>query len=386
MLPSGYRTPKDEFGKKIGKSYLHEELAVFATPSREIKFCFDYETKPETKLHIERDISVTGRLLQKSGAKVKVISLPGPDKGVDDLLVAQGPLTFELLNHQAKHLKDWQRQNQKQRAATISPPRKLTVSVVESTLTALLPLLIEQLSQDQQQLSAVKPTFEQLCTVIERSSQRFSSQRTIDVIAENIEQSVVESALNETLPQLIEQLSEYRQQLSRGKPTFEQFEQLLDNEIVGDLNQKTRASEHLAINAISDYVDEEAVTSHEQVSALDKLHCLLGRSPSQTHTEFTTALQKVLDLIEKLAHHQNHSQFREQPLSSKLTTDVEGETKLLKESVNLQLKQMIHGLARDKLADLVMEVGKYIKGEKVTGEKVSELFASVTPVTLTLTF
>ena len=60
-ISAGYRTPKDEFGNKIGKSYLHEELAVFATPSREIKFCFDYETKPETKLNIERDISVTGR-------------------------------------------------------------------------------------------------------------------------------------------------------------------------------------------------------------------------------------------------------------------------------------------------------------------------------------
>jgi conjugative relaxase-like TrwC/TraI family protein len=112
-ISAGYRTPKDEFGKRIGKSYLHEELAVFATPGREIKFCFDYETKPETKLHIERDISVTGGLLQKSGAKVKVISLPGPDKGVDDLLVAQGPLTFELLNHQAKHFLDWQQQSKK---------------------------------------------------------------------------------------------------------------------------------------------------------------------------------------------------------------------------------------------------------------------------------
>ncbi|MHC5931574.1 DUF3854 domain-containing protein, partial [Nostoc sp.] len=128
-ISAGYRTPKDEFGKKIGKSYLHEELAVFATQGRVFKFCFDYETKPETKLHIERDISVTGGLLQKSGAKVKVISLPGPDKGVDDLLVSQGPLTFELLNHQAKHLKDWQQQNHLQRAATISPPRKLAVSV-----------------------------------------------------------------------------------------------------------------------------------------------------------------------------------------------------------------------------------------------------------------
>lgn len=127
-ISAGYRSPKDEFGKRIGKSYLHEELAVFATPSREIKFCFDYETKPETKLHIERDISMTGRLLQSSGARVKVVSLPGPEKGVDDFIVTRGPLAYEKLSHEAKRLRDWQQQNHLQRAVTISPPRKLTTS------------------------------------------------------------------------------------------------------------------------------------------------------------------------------------------------------------------------------------------------------------------
>ncbi|HYW21308.1 MAG TPA: MobF family relaxase [Nodularia sp. (in: cyanobacteria)] len=128
-ISAGYRSPKDEFGKKIGKSYLHEELAVFATPNRVFKFCFDYETKPETKLHIERDISVTGRLLQEAGARVKVINLPGPDKGVDDFIAASGPLAYEKLSHEAKRLRDWQQQNHLQRAATISLPRKPIVSV-----------------------------------------------------------------------------------------------------------------------------------------------------------------------------------------------------------------------------------------------------------------
>lgn len=125
-ISAGYRTPKDEFGKKIGKSYLHEELAVFATPSREIKFCFDYETKRETKLNIERDISVTGGLLQKSGVKVRVVTLPGPDKGVDDFIIAHSPLAYEKLSHEAMNLRDWQRRNQYKSAATIEPPQKLT--------------------------------------------------------------------------------------------------------------------------------------------------------------------------------------------------------------------------------------------------------------------
>ncbi|WP_228013572.1 AAA family ATPase, partial [Nostoc edaphicum] len=125
-ISSGYRTPKDEFGKKIGKSYLHEELAVFATQGRVFKFCFDYETKPETKLHIERDISVTGRLLQEAGARVKVVSLPGPSKGVDDFIVASGPLAYEKLSHEAKRLRDWQQQNQRFLNAAFPSPPHLT--------------------------------------------------------------------------------------------------------------------------------------------------------------------------------------------------------------------------------------------------------------------
>jgi hypothetical protein len=44
---AGYRS-KDEHGNPI-KAHLHKELAIFATPEREIQFCFDFETKPETK-------------------------------------------------------------------------------------------------------------------------------------------------------------------------------------------------------------------------------------------------------------------------------------------------------------------------------------------------
>lgn len=92
-------------------------------------------------------------------------------------------------------------------------------------------------------------------------------------------------------------------------------------------------------------------------------------SQSQTLTEFTTALQKVLELIENLEHHQNHEEENVQPLSLRLTTNIEVETELSKESVKLHLKKMIQGLAREQLAEVVMEVGKYVKGEKVTGKK-----------------
>ncbi|MEJ1933549.1 DUF3854 domain-containing protein, partial [Nostoc sp. NIES-2111] len=106
-ISSGYRTPKNEWGQKMGESYLAPELAVFATNSRETKICFDYETKPETKLNIDRDIWKTGSLLQEFGCVVKVVTLPGPDKGVDNFLVSQGGDTFEKLSALAISLEQW---------------------------------------------------------------------------------------------------------------------------------------------------------------------------------------------------------------------------------------------------------------------------------------
>ncbi|MHC5748163.1 MAG: DUF3854 domain-containing protein [Nostoc sp.] len=128
-ISSGYRSPKNEWGKKIGDSYLADELAVFATKSREIKICFDYETKPETKLNIQRDICQTGSLLQEFGAVVKVLTLPGPDKGVDDFIVAQGGESFEKLSAGAIALESWH-QNQLDR-------KRFTIKLKDGTVKTI---------------------------------------------------------------------------------------------------------------------------------------------------------------------------------------------------------------------------------------------------------
>ncbi|MCF2152193.1 DUF3854 domain-containing protein [Desmonostoc muscorum LEGE 12446] len=128
-ISSGYRSPKNEWGKKIGDSYLADELAVFATSGREIKICFDHETKPETKLNIQRDICQTGSLLQEFGAVVKVITLPGPDKGVDDFIVAQGGESFEKLSAGAIALESWH-QNQLDR-------KRFTIKLKDGTVKTI---------------------------------------------------------------------------------------------------------------------------------------------------------------------------------------------------------------------------------------------------------
>ncbi|BAY95932.1 MULTISPECIES: AAA family ATPase [unclassified Tolypothrix] len=121
---AGYRS-KDEKREKM-KARLMDELAVFATPEREITFCFDYETRPETQRNIEIAISRTGRLLEEQGASVSVVTLPGPSKGVDDLIVAQGALAYEKAYSEASTLKAWRDNNNQQRHASPAPPKKLS--------------------------------------------------------------------------------------------------------------------------------------------------------------------------------------------------------------------------------------------------------------------
>ncbi|MBD2211241.1 DUF3854 domain-containing protein [Nostoc linckia FACHB-104] len=108
------------------KARLMDELAVFATKEREITFCFDYETRPETQRNIEIAISRTGRLLESQGASVSVVTLPGPSKGVDDLIVAQGALAYEKAFSSAVTLKTWRDNNNQQRHASPAPPKKLS--------------------------------------------------------------------------------------------------------------------------------------------------------------------------------------------------------------------------------------------------------------------
>jgi conjugative relaxase-like TrwC/TraI family protein len=133
---AGYRS-KDEHGNQI-KARLHEELAVFATPGRDIKFCFDYETRPQTKRNIEIAISRTGSLMQRQGASVSVIDIPGPEKGVDDFIVAQNPLSYEQQERKALLLRDWRERNKNQQHIPPEPPKKLSLQERKARLQGVL--------------------------------------------------------------------------------------------------------------------------------------------------------------------------------------------------------------------------------------------------------
>ena len=91
---NGYRQPKDEFGRKIGKPYLIPQLQAFAQKDRKILFCFDNDTKSKTVINVSKAIAKTGKLFEQAGCSVSVITWSYPEKGVDDLIAARGQDCF----------------------------------------------------------------------------------------------------------------------------------------------------------------------------------------------------------------------------------------------------------------------------------------------------
>ncbi|MHC5737844.1 plasmid replication protein, CyRepA1 family [Nostoc sp.] len=102
-ITSGYRVVKDEFGK-VTRRQLIPDLAAFAITKCSFYICFDFETQPQTITAVNNAISQLGCLFQQKNCNVKVIELPGIEKGVDEFIVAKGASNFDKLYRQSVDL------------------------------------------------------------------------------------------------------------------------------------------------------------------------------------------------------------------------------------------------------------------------------------------
>jgi hypothetical protein len=102
-INSGYRVVRDFQGNTIGRNLI-DELLVFANRCPEMSICFDYEAVPHKAKLLDTAIVHLGELLQQSGCNVKVIRLPGLEKGVDDFILAQGIVAFQEIYQQSLEL------------------------------------------------------------------------------------------------------------------------------------------------------------------------------------------------------------------------------------------------------------------------------------------
>ncbi len=98
----------DRLGNPLIKPELIADIAAFANLDRVVNICFDYETNQKTARDIRSETKKLCRLLSGSKADPKVITLPGPEKGVDDFVVARGGAAFDALHSKALRLSQWQ--------------------------------------------------------------------------------------------------------------------------------------------------------------------------------------------------------------------------------------------------------------------------------------
>ncbi|MHC5861643.1 MAG: hypothetical protein ACYTXK_32540, partial [Nostoc sp.] len=127
-------------------------------------------------------------------------------------------------------------------------------STVESALTQTVLELTQQLSQYKEQLVTAKTTFNDLDAVLATELQSIAEKKAISSISDYIEQSAVESALTQTVLELTQQLSQYKEELITAKTTFND----LDAVLAAELQSYT---EKRAISSISDYIEQSTVES-----------------------------------------------------------------------------------------------------------------------------
>ena len=84
-------------GKQDFDERLHPDLVPMAQAGRKFIVLFDYETRPKTRWSIFQATMRTGRAIEAAGCTCEVALLPGPEKGVDDFVVARGKDADALL-------------------------------------------------------------------------------------------------------------------------------------------------------------------------------------------------------------------------------------------------------------------------------------------------
>ncbi|NJN11689.1 MAG: DUF3854 domain-containing protein, partial [Richelia sp. RM1_1_1] len=99
-------------GRKDFDERLHPDLLPLAQPGRKFQILFDYETKSQTRWSVFQATIRTGKAVEAAGCQCEVITLPGPEKGVDDFASARKKDADVLLTaiiNDAKSLDDYRR-------------------------------------------------------------------------------------------------------------------------------------------------------------------------------------------------------------------------------------------------------------------------------------
>ena len=124
LLTAGYAAialPGIFGGYRKENNQLIPELAIFTEIPRNFLICFDYESRIHVAQQVNNAIGCLGHLLSRPVQNtndqsnhsvrrsiVKVVELPGPEKGVDDFIVGRSAIEFESVVANSTRFEHWQ--------------------------------------------------------------------------------------------------------------------------------------------------------------------------------------------------------------------------------------------------------------------------------------
>ncbi|MDZ8263942.1 DUF3854 domain-containing protein [Nostoc sp. ChiQUE01b] len=136
-------------GKQDFDERLHPDLVPMAQAGRRFIILFDYETSSKTRWSVFQATVRTAKAIESAGSECEVALLPGPEKGVDDFVVARGEDANALLTaiiDDAKSLPDYQRSYRAKKWGLSKYKPDVTVNVKYLSEALCIPDLEEKCS------------------------------------------------------------------------------------------------------------------------------------------------------------------------------------------------------------------------------------------------
>ncbi|QLE52678.1 DUF3854 domain-containing protein (plasmid) [Nostoc sp. C057] len=139
-------------GRRDFDERLHPDLVPMAQAGRKFIILFDYETSSKTRWSVFQATVRTAKAIESAGSECEVALLPGPEKGVDDFVVARGEDANVLLTaiiDDAKSLADYQRSYRAKKWGLSKYKPDVTVNIKYLTQALCIPDLEEKCSSVQ---------------------------------------------------------------------------------------------------------------------------------------------------------------------------------------------------------------------------------------------
>ncbi|RCJ16996.1 hypothetical protein A6V25_29680 [Nostoc sp. ATCC 53789] len=166
-------------------------------------------------------------------------------------------------------------------------------SAVDDALIETLPQLAEQLSQYRQQSEAGRTAFDELSSAITQELQSHTEKKAILSISDYIEQSSVESALTETVLKLTQQLSQNQQQLSAGRTIFDDLEAAIV--YLEQLHRSQKPVDAVALNKAQTLAADKPKLTPNQTAELYKYYSADLENLLVTDRDKEIAIRALLD-------------------------------------------------------------------------------------------